>query len=47
MLKLNTDNYGGKTSWELKINGSVGISKGKCIYHSEKTYEENLFIRND
>ena len=39
MLKLNTDNYGGETSWDLKKNGSIVISKGQYTYCSNKTYE--------
>ena len=39
MLKLNTDNYGGETSWDLKKNGSVVLSKGKYTYLSNETCE--------
>ena len=39
MLKLKTDNYGGETSWDLKKNGLIVISKGQYTYCSNKTYE--------
>ena len=47
MLKLNTDNYGGETSWDLKKNVSVVLSKGKYTYRSKETYEENILISSD
>ena len=46
-LKLKTDNYSGETSWDLKNNGSIILSKGKYTYRSKKTYEETLLISSD